>query len=189
VSGGLSAEQRGDMVEALMPEAAGLVVDVHEGSADDIRTRLAGLSRHELEGLAVVLAALAEPDRPIKDALAWVDFDEHGNHIAPSRMTRSEKAVRDLVPSMRRRLAGVDVVAVHRALSADSRVGVRLTEAERRMAIEVGARRGMPYELIASRLGMDRDAVKRSWERIKRRAREEGREVPSRPAYPVADVA
>lgn len=186
---GLSAEQRGDLVEAVMPEAAGLVVDVHEGSADDIRTRLAGLSRHELEALAVVLAALADPDRQLKEALAWVDFDEHGNHVAPSHAgTRSEKAVRDLAPQMRRDLAGVDVVAVNRALSADSR-GVGLNRQERRLAIEVGNRRGLPTKVIAERLGMTAEAADLAWQRIRKRAREEGRPVPSRPAQSLAIVA
>lgn len=188
MSGELSAEQRGDMVEAVLPEAAGLVVDVHEGSADDIKTRLAGLSRHELEALAVVLAALADPDQSLKEALSWVDFDEHGDPLPPSRVTRSERAVRDLAPAVRRDLAGVDVVAVNLVLSADMR-GVGLTRQERRMAIEVGACRGMSYDVLAARLGMETAAVKRSWERIKERAREEGRPVPSRPAEPLAFAA
>lgn len=188
MSEGLSAEQRGDMVEALLPEAAGLVVDVHEGSADEIQTRLAGLSRHELEAVAVVLAALADPERGIREALSWVDFDERGDRLYPSDRTRSEKTVRDLAPAMRRQLAGVDVVAVHRALSSGVR-GVGLTQQERRMAIEIGARRGMSYELLASRLEMDREVLKRSWERIKERARKEGRPVPTRPSESLAVVA
>lgn len=185
----LTPEQRGDMVETLMPEAAGLVVDVHEGTADDIRARLAGLSRHELEALAVVLAAIADPDRTMKDALAWVTFNEHGERIPPSHTTKSEKAVRDLAPQVRRQLAGVDVVAVHRALAAKDG-SVPLTTLERRMAIEVGLRRGYSYELVAQRLRMDEAAVKRTWERIKARARAAGEPVPSRPVGEVvSDVA
>ena len=175
----LTLEQRGDMVEVLLPEAAGLVVDVHEGSADDIKTRLSGLSRHELEGLAVILAALADPDRGIRDALEWVSFDENGNRLYPSHLTRSGKAVRDLAPAMRRQLAGVDVVAVHRVLGSGDH-SVALTGPERRMAVEVGYRRGMSKELIAARLGMSEDAVDRSWDRIKRRARDVGGRVPVR---------
>jgi hypothetical protein len=185
----LNAEQRGDMVEALMPEAAGLVVDVHEGSADDIRNRLSGLSRHELEALAVVLAAIADPDRTMTDALAWVTFDEHGEGIPPSWTTRSEKAVRDLAPQMRRDVAGVDLVAVNRAIASDSRGTVALTREERRLAIEVGLRRGLAYDVLAARLGMDPAVLKRSWERIKARARAEGRPVPVRGTGSFAVVA
>jgi len=176
---GLSAEQRGDMVEALLPEAAGLVVDVHEGSADDIQVRLSRLTRHELEAVAVILGALADPERGIRDALSWVDFDENGNRLYPSARTRSEKTVRDLAPAMRRQLAGVDVVAVHRALAGVGQ-SVALSAAERRMAVEVGYRRGMLKKVIAVRLGMSEDAVDRSWDRIKQRARETGQRVPVR---------
>lgn len=187
MSGGLSAEQRGDMVEALLPEAAGMVVDVHEGSAEDIKTRLAGLTRHELEAVVVIVAALADPDVGIRDALAWVDFDENGNRLYPSDLTRSQKAVRDLAPALRRQMSGVDVVAVNRALSG--RGGVALSAVERRMAIEVGLVRGMSYELVAAQLAMDVKNVKRTWERIKARAREDGRPVPSRPDHPLVIVA
>lgn len=175
----LTLEQRGDMVEAILPEAAGLVVDVHEGCADDVKTRLQGLTRHELEALAVILAGLADPDRGVKDALAWVNFDENGNRVYPSQQSRAEKALRHLAPPMRRQLAGVDVVAVNRALATDSG-GVSLTAAERRMAIEVGYRRGMARKVIAERLGMSEGSVDRSWDRIKQRARAAGRQVPAR---------
>ncbi|MFG2359436.1 hypothetical protein [Streptomyces sp. NPDC048521] len=188
MSESLTAEQRGDMVEALMPEAAGLVVDVHEGSADDVKTRLAGLTRHELEALAVVLAAVADPDRPLKEALAWVTFDEYGDRLPPSRTTRSEKTVRDLAPALRRKTAGVDVVAVNRTLSAEGE-GLPLNREERRLAIEVGLRRGLSYQLVAQRLGMEVDTVQRSWERIKKRARDAGEPVPQRPLVAVSDVA
>lgn len=185
---GLTAAQRGDMVEVLMPEAAGLVVDVHEGSAEEIKTRLAGLDRHELEALAVVLAAIVDPDRSMKDALAWVTFDEYGNRIPPSQTTKSEKPVRDLAPRMKRQLANVDVVAVNRALTRKG-IGQPLNTHERRLAIEIGLRRGYTYELVATQLCMDPEAVKRSWERIKQRARQAGDPVPQRPLVAISEVA
>jgi DNA-binding CsgD family transcriptional regulator len=175
MSDNLTASQRGDMVETLMPEAAGLVVDVHEGSADDIKARLAGLSRHELEAVAVVLAALADPDRGLVEALAWVDFDENGRPL--ERDWRSERSVRDHVPQGRRELAGVDVVAVHRAVAPDNFGRVALTREERRLAIQVGKRRGLQNKEIAERLGMTPEAVDRSWERMKERERAAVREA------------
>ena len=184
----LNAQQRGDMAEALLPEAAGLVVDVHEGSADDIKNRLAGLTRHELEAVVVLVAALADPDVNVREALAWVNFDENGNRLYPSDLTRSQKAVRDLAPALRRQLSGVDVVKVNRALSGRNG-GVALNQVERRMAIEVGLRRGMSYELVADLLAMEAESVKRTWERIKARAREEGGVVPSRPAHSLVVAA
>ncbi|WP_329203852.1 hypothetical protein [Streptomyces sp. NBC_01435] len=181
----LTAEQRGDMVEALMPEAAGLVVDVHEGSADDIKTRLRGLTRHELEAVAVVLAALADPDRGLKEALAWVTFDERGE---PCRQPLAVvRTVRDAAPVVKPKGVGIDAAAVERALGPGS--AVALNRDERRLAIEVGIRRGMSYDDVAERLGMDREAVKRAWERAKNRARLEGRWLPPVAVGDIRDVA
>lgn len=170
----MTPEQRGDMVDALLPEAAGLIVDVHEGSADDIKTRLAGLSRHELEVIAVLVAALADPDRGLKDALGWVNFDEHGEPI--QYIGRSVRTVRDTAPVMRRPSKDIDVVLVERALRPGPKVP--LNWHERRLALELGIRRGMSYDDVAERLEMHRDSVQRSWLRAKNRARAEGRWVP-----------
>ncbi|MEU3656474.1 hypothetical protein AB0E67_27435 [Streptomyces sp. NPDC032161] len=170
----LTAEQRGDMAVALLPEAAGLVVDVHEGSAEDVQTRLHGLSRHELEALAVVLAGFADPDRGLKDALAWVTFDEHGAPVRPP--LASTRTVREAAPAPRPRARGVDMAAVERALAPGP--AVPLTRDERRVAVEKGLRRGMSYDDVAERLEMTRDAVLKAWERAKDRARAEGRWVP-----------
>ncbi|MFD8469046.1 hypothetical protein ACFV10_28560 [Streptomyces cyaneofuscatus] len=171
----LTASQRGDMVEALLPEAAGLVVDVHEGSADDIKTRLRGLTRHELEAVAVVLAALADPDRGLKDALSWVTFDEHGQPAATPALA-VVRTVRDAAPVVKPKGYGIDTSAVLRALSPGP--AVELNRDERRLAIETGIRRGMTYDDVAERLGMDRYSVKRAWDRAKDRARAEGRWLP-----------
>lgn len=182
----LSAEERGDMVDALMPEAAGLVVDVHEGSADDVMTRLRGLDRHELEALAVVLAGLVDPDRSIAQALAWVTFDEHGRPLETVR-TRSKRRIRDAVPRALRRGQGVDWVVVERALVPGA--CVLLNRDERRAAIDVGIRRGMDYDDLAERLGMQRDAVMQSWVRSKERARAERRYVPPVPVGQIRHAA
>lgn len=181
----MTVEQRGDMVETLLPEAAGLVVDVHEGSAQDIKTRLHGMTRHELEAVAVVLAAMADPDRSIREALGWIDFDEHGEQL--ERKTRSERAVRAMAPRVRRRGPDVDVVAVNRALVPGEHVV--LSRTERRMALDLGIRRGMSYDDVAERLGMDRVAVQRAWERAKSKARQEGRWVPPAAVGQIRDAA
>lgn len=170
----LSAKQRGDMAEKMLPEAAGLVVDVHESTPDLIAARLHGLDRHQLEGLAVVLAAMVDPDRGLSEALGWVTFDEYGQPL--EKPSRSLRSVRDMVPKQTLRSAGVDEVAVERALRGDR--DVVLSQSERRHAVDVGLRRGMGYENVAHALGMEVPTVKRSWERGKQRARAEGRSVP-----------
>ncbi|MFD3516280.1 hypothetical protein [Streptomyces sp. NPDC058657] len=174
----MSAGERGDLAEALLPEAAGLMVEVREGTPEEIGDRLGGMSRTELEGLAVVLAALADPEMVLRDALAWVDFDEYGRPAAAVprwRVPRLDRSVRDLVPDAAPRSAGVDRVAVERALQQG---GTVLTSAERAVAVDVGIRKGMGYDLVASRLGMSRYAVEQAWTRAKVRARAEGRSVP-----------
>lgn len=182
MSEGLTAEERGDLVESLLPEAAGLVVAVREEAQEQIADRLQGLGRHELEALAVVLAALVDPDRTVKDALGWVDFDEHGQPLAP--LGKSKRAVRSLA---RRgsvdRARRVDMVAVERSLRGER---FDLTSFERTAAVDLGIRCGMSYDDVADRLGMTRDAVKRSWERSKKSARENGQYVPLQPVGQIA---
>lgn len=167
----MTAEQRGDLVEALIPDAAGLVVDVHEGSAADIAARLRGLSRHELETVAVVLAAMADPEQTLRQALGWITFDEAGERLegGPEPVAGG---LRDVARVEVQAGPIVDEVAVRRALEPGR--PVVLNQRERRMAVCAGVRRGLKHEDIAGRLGMSRDAVQRTWERAKKRAREEG---------------
>lgn len=172
----LSAEECGDLVEALLPDAAGLVCAVREETRDQIAARLGGMSRHELEAMAVILAAMADPDRGLREAFGWVTFDEYGDPLPwPSRST---KTVRDLPSNavrVSRGRSGVDEVAVERALHGDPQP---LNEAERALGVDRGIRRGMSYDLVAERLEMTRDAVEQAWVRAKDRARAEGRYVP-----------
>lgn len=180
----MGAEERGDLVEALLPDAAGLVVAVREETQEQITARLRGMSRHELEVVAVLLAAMADPDRGLREALGWIDFDEHGAPLkARSYVTRS---VRELVSVEAPRGRGIDQVAVNRVLAGD-RLG--LSREERALAVDRGIRRGMSYDLVAERLGMEREAVMRAWDRAKRKARAEGRYVPTQQVGEIATAA
>lgn len=175
------AEARGDLAQALIPHATGLAVAVREETRPEIRARLAGLSRTELEGLAVVLAAMVDPERPLKEALGWVDFDEYGDPVPDRERSRprSERTIREAAPrgAVDARV-GVDTVAVDRALAGGE---VPLNQWERTAAVSRGLLKGLGYDLVAERLGMERDAVQRSWERYKQREREAGRAVPDVP--------
>jgi hypothetical protein len=173
VSAELTAEQRGDLVQALLPEAAGLVTAVREESQEEVTARLRGMSPYELEVVAVILAAMVDPDRGLGEAFGWVNFDEYGEPL--SMGGPSSRTVRDLTSTAPRRGLGVDEVAVERALSGDQ---INLNRPERALAVDRGIRRGMGYDLVAERLGMDREAVKKAWDRAKKKARAEGRPVP-----------
>jgi hypothetical protein len=168
------AEAGADLVEALLPDAAGLAVAVREEPREQIAARLAGLSRHELETLAVVLAAMVDPDQPIARALAWVDFDEYGEPLQSP--TESIRHIRQAArPQRLDRNKGIDMAKVERALRGEP---MGLTTHERTAAVDKGIRRGMGYDEVASVLGMSRDAVLRSWDRVKQRARANGQYVP-----------
>ncbi|MEW9521856.1 hypothetical protein [Streptomyces tubercidicus] len=177
----LSAEQRGDLVQALLPEAAGLVTAVREESQEEITARLRGMSRYELEVVAVILASMVDPERSLGDLFAWIAFDENGDPL--SRPAPSKRSLRDLQPAAAPRGLGVDEVAVERALAGDR---VPLNQVERALAVDRGIRRGMDYDLVAERLGMEREAVRRAWERVKQKARAEGRPVPTQPVGEIA---
>ncbi|MEU8682933.1 hypothetical protein [Streptomyces sp. NPDC048611] len=173
---GTDAEARGDLVEAMLPDAAGLVVAVREETREQITARLRGMSRHELEVVAVVLAAMAEPDRGLGEAFGWISFDEHGEPLPrPSKATRTVRDVPSTALPHTRGRSGVDEVAVERALHGDPQP---LNERERALGVDRGIRRGLDYDLIAERLGMTRSAVMQAWDRAKRKARTEGRHVP-----------
>lgn len=181
---GLGAEERGDLVEALLPDAAGLVVAVREETRDQITARLRGMSRYELEVVAVILAAIADPDRGLREAFAWINFDEHGEPL--ERRSSATRTVREVpstaLPHTKGR-SGIDEVAVERALHGDPQP---LNERERALAVDRGIRRGMTYDLLAERLGMTRGAVMQAWDRAKRKARAEGRFVPKDPVGEIA---
>jgi hypothetical protein len=94
----MTAAQRGDLAEEMLPVAAHLAVLVHgDGGPEDVREVLGGLSETQKDALLVVLAGLVDPEQPVGKALGWLDFNEHGALTVPASW--SERcSVRDLVP-------------------------------------------------------------------------------------------
>jgi FixJ family two-component response regulator len=174
------ATARGDLIEALMPDAAFLAMAVRDRDPADIHTRLAGLARHELEALAVILAGMVDPDRSLADALGWVDFDEHGRTLdrAPDY---GEGVVRGIARDPDQATAGPDYAAAMRALEGEP---LTLEPRERTLAVRIGVLRGMTNDDIAAALGMKPDAVDKAWARVKEYARAAGLPVPRRPPGP-----
>jgi hypothetical protein len=183
----LDARARGDLAEELLPVAARLATIVQgDGGPEDVQELLESLDSYKVGCLAVVLAGLVDPDRPLGALWGWVDFDEHGNRVSPDQS--EQQTLRDLTEEAPGRVL-VDEVAVERALSSVNGIGVRLSREERRLGVDRGIRRGLSYEQVAERLGMSVDAVKRAWERAKDRARAEGRYVPAQPVGQISNVA
>ncbi|WP_333745781.1 hypothetical protein [Streptomyces sp. IBSBF 2950] len=74
-------------------------------------------------------------------------------------------------PSEGNRYGAPDSAAALRALDGDN---VRLSGRTRTLAIAYGARHlDMPWDVMAERLGMDEGSLRRTWERIKRRVRDD----------------
>jgi hypothetical protein len=123
----LSAEERGDMAEQLLPVAAHLVALVHgDGGPRDVHQALARLDAGQKEALLVVLAGLVDPDQPMGRALGWLDRNEYGQTIVPpwgERATVRDLAVddEDLGEDL------VDEVAVQRFVSG---LPVQVTDPE-----------------------------------------------------------
>lgn len=140
----LTPAERGDLVERMLPVAAGLVCIVHgDGDHRDVAAQLDPLDRAEFVGLIVALASLADPDRPLAEALAYVTWDEHGQPIeapAPTAEPIKEVAEQQLVP------AGIDQA---------------LTEERRRTARVLHQSRAMSHEVIAERLGVNSRTILR----------------------------
>ncbi|KAF0646574.1 MULTISPECIES: hypothetical protein [Streptomyces] len=170
---GMSARERGDLAEKLLPVAALLATYVRgEGGPEDVQRVLDDLDDTARAALIVVLAGLVDPDQTVGAALGWLNFDEEGRLRVPDwgNRTRLRELADDVVPIASVR---VDEVVVERRLAGDK--CLPMTRAERRLAVERGVRRGMGYDDLAELLGMTRTAVKRSWERTKERRGETGR--------------
>lgn len=139
----LTAEQRGDLAEEMLPVAAHLAVLVHgEGGPEDIQDVLAGLGDAQRNALIVVLAGLVDPEQPMGKALGWLEGDEHGALMVPRWDDRTP--LRDLAPDpvLEDEAAYVDPVAVRNYL--EGRPG-SVSPAERLQAVVQGVRRGMTY--------------------------------------------
>ncbi|MFF1284365.1 hypothetical protein ACFVY4_26935 [Streptomyces sp. NPDC058299] len=177
-----TAEERGDLVEELLPLAAHLACLIRgDGGREDIEAAVTDLTATEQTALIVTLAGLVDPDTPLADALGYLTWDENGHPVPPVR--RDHRTIRTLATRYRTLQTSpyVDMASVIRCLHGERLV---LSRPERTAAIEYGARSmGLPFDVIAQRLGMDFKAVKRSWERIKRKARRRGEKWPEAPQF------
>lgn len=110
----MNPEQRGELAERLLPVAARLICLVQDGGGPrDIEQDLARLDGPALAALPVILAALADPDRQIADALAWITWEPQAKvtgtlrdlaeatESVPSRQPRGMAIVEDTAELVR----------------------------------------------------------------------------------------
>lgn len=90
----LTAEQRGDLAEQLLPIAARLSCIVHgDGGARDAHQAIARLGQDQRDALLIVLAGLVNPDAQLDQLLSFVAWDEHGR---PDWPVKVDGTLRDL---------------------------------------------------------------------------------------------
>jgi len=157
-----------ELAEAMVPVAARLVVAVHgEGGRDDVAALWAELTPHQQVALAVVLAAMVNPDRSLGAALGWITWDAKGDPLSPglaeTRTIRDVAGESEVVHG-----AGefVDPVVIRRALSGDR---VEATAAERRAVFEAAVEAGVAPMVVAAGLGIDLKLAQKSVERARAR--------------------
>lgn len=174
---GMSAKQRGDLAEAMLPVAAHLAVLVHgDGGPEDVRDTIQGLTETEKNALIVVLAGLVDPDQSMGKALGWLDFDEHGTLTVPPSWSATG-TIRDLAPEADADLDDdyVDPVAVKKFVRG---FRVEVTDADFLAAVQECAAMGMTCRDINALRRWPAKTAENRINRLKKRFQRSGREFP-----------
>ncbi|MEU0624923.1 hypothetical protein ABZ329_29200 [Streptomyces rubiginosohelvolus] len=168
-----TAEQRGDLAEAMLPVAAHLAVLVHgDGGPEDVADALAGLDDAQRTALIVVLAGLVNPDQSMGEALGWLDRTEHGTLTVPQ--WDSATPIRDMA-SEDTSDDYVDMVAVRLYLKG---CRVDLTDTEFLVVLEHAAAQGLSLLELDRRQKVTRGVNGNRVHRMRKAYQRSGREVP-----------
>ncbi|MGW0336692.1 WhiB family transcriptional regulator [Streptomyces sp. NPDC003011] len=160
-------------VDEGLARADDILFSVREESPAELAERLERLSPSDLKTVAVVLAALADPTRPMAEALAWTERD-----------TSDQPADLELPP------AGKDFVDENKTMRALEGEKLRLSGTEKAAAIRDGmCTTRMTPDAIGESLGMKPASVIRVWARVQEQARDAGEVVPMRMGVPENSVA
>ncbi|MFH9236105.1 hypothetical protein [Streptomyces globisporus] len=171
----LSAEQRGDLAEAMLPVAAHLAVLVHgDGGPEDVADVLAGLDNAQRDALVVVLAGLVDPEQPMGRALGWLDRNEHGALTVPN--WGDTTPLRDLVPEEPVDDDYVDMVAVRHYLKG---IKVTVTDAEYLVVLEHAETQGLPLPELDRRQKLPHGENERRVNRLRKAYQRSGRQMPA----------
>lgn len=127
----------------LVPLAARLVGTVHEYGPDEVAAVLAQVPAGRHDALAVVLAAMVDPEATPSQLLAWLD--------GPAKPTALDVPL-SIDPGP------LDEIAIERAMAGD---GVHLTRAERREAVRRLTALGYSARSISDRLSITTRSVNR----------------------------
>lgn len=172
----LTAQQRGDLAEDMLPVAATMSLLVHgDGGPQDVQEVLAELDDTQRTALIVVLAGLVDPEQMLNRALGWVEFDETGALAVPQ--WDEKRTVRDLAEEQE--LAEdpdyVDMVAVRRYLAG---IRMPLSDAEFLVVLEHAAAQGLAMNELDRRQGVTRNVNGDRVNRMRKAYQRAGRELP-----------
>lgn len=173
----LTAEQRGDLAERMLPVAAHLAALVHgDGGPEDVAQVLAGLDETQKNALIVVLAGLVDPEQPVGKALSWIDVTRHGALGVSSWM--GQLPLKEHVPDDVEEVGDdyIDEVAVRQYLRG---VNSEVTKRERLEAVARGVRTGMDYPEFDAMYGLRKGSTATFVSRMRRRLIDLGEPVPS----------
>ncbi|MFC8008721.1 hypothetical protein [Streptomyces cinereoruber] len=178
---GLSAQDRGDLAERMLVDAARLATIVRgEGTAEDVAEITSQLDRQQMDALVVVLAGLVDPDRPLGALLCWMEFDEHGKAAKPDLADR--RTLRTIAEEWEESLdvpAEADLVDEVAVMAYSEGRPVEVTDEERLLAvIRCVSVRGMTYEQIDHMQRLTVKTTKRFVERMRTAYERHGREFP-----------
>jgi DNA-directed RNA polymerase specialized sigma24 family protein len=173
---GMTARERGDLAEAMLPVAANLAVLVHgDGGPEDVQEVMAGLTDTQKNALIVVLAGLVDPEQSVGKALGWLDHNEHGALTVPS--WSEDRSVRELAPETGEGLDDdfVDPVAVQRFVKG---FRVEVHDAEFLEAVQHCAARGMTLADVDRLRGWRKKTAENWVNRLRKRHQRAGRAFP-----------
>lgn len=160
----LTAEQRGDLAEAMLPVATNLVMIVHgEGGPNEVADLIGALDDQERTALLVVLAGLVDPYAPLPKSMPW------GGDVDTALLTPREIAEAMLpTPEHLDDEEIIDPVAIEDFLNGRHS---QITDRERLAAIVEGRRRGLTYLDIDHRAGAKPNTASKFMSRMRGHAR------------------
>ena len=173
----MTVEQRGSLVERMLPQAANLALLVHgDGGPEDIAEVLAGLDETEKNALIVVLASMVDPDRPVGKGMSWTAVTK--NAALPMPAWLEQKPLREHATEDTSELEAdfVDWAAVEKFVTG---FRVEVTDADFLAAVQKCVALGMTLADVDHLRRWEAKTAENWVNRLRKRYQRAGRTFPS----------
>lgn len=173
----MTEEQRGSLVERMLPEAANLAVLVHgDGGPEDIAQVLERLDETEKNALIVVLAGMVDPDQPVGRGLSWTAVTK--NEALPMPAWLEQKPLREHATEPEEELEEdfVDWAAVEKFVKG---FRVELQDTDFLAAVQQCVAEGMTLTDVDHLRRWPAKTAEKWVNRLRKRYQRAGREFPS----------